>query len=128
MSDQIAHFVTSLLQTEPGPPHSVQLEIDTDGDVHALFEVMLMTMTEILKRWYSPPITIGVITPTQLVKLVGYFASFGIKFTLEIDENPAVIAIRNGDYLQKSQLEDMKFKLTHEGKLYTVCFSNLPTA
>lgn len=128
MAEQIAQFVTSLLETEPGSPHSVQLEIDTGGDVHALFEVLLMTMTEILKRWYSPPITIGVITPSHLVKLIGYFASFGIQFNLDIDENPAVIAIRNSDYLQKSRLEDMKFKLTHVGKLYTVRFSNLPAA
>jgi len=128
MTDQIKDFVGSLLTTEPGAPFSVQLEVDTDGDVHALFEVLLMIMTEVLKRWYSPPITIGVITPVHLAKLIGYFASFGIQFSLEIDEHPRITSIHNGEYLQKSQLKDMKFKLTHAGKLYTVSFANLPKA
>ena len=124
----IPEFVSKLLLTEPGAPRSVQLEIDTDGDVCAMFEVLLMTMTEILKRWYSPPISIGVISPENLVRLIGYFASFGIKFSLDVDENPRVIAINNREYLQKSRLDQMRFQMSHEGRLYTVRFSNLPAA
>ena len=124
----VPEFVSKLLLTEPGAPHSVQLEIDTDGDEQGLFEVLLMTMTEILKQWYSPPITIGVISPENLVRLISYFASFGIKFALELDEHPHVISINNREYLQKSRLEQMKFQMSHEGRLYTVRFSNLPAA
>jgi len=124
----VAEFVEKLLLTEPGAPHSVQLEIDTDGDTQALFEVLLMAMTEILKHWYSPPISIGVISPENLARLIGYFASFGIKFALDLDENPRVIAINNREYLGQSRLEQMRFQMSHQGKLYTVRFSNLPAA
>jgi hypothetical protein len=124
----IPEFVSKLLLTEPGAPFSVQLEIDTDGDVQALFEVLLMTMTEVLKRWYSPPISIGVISPENLARLIGYFASFGTKFIMDVDENPRVISINNKEYLHKSRLDQMKFQMSHEGRLYTVRFSNLPAA
>jgi len=128
MSSEATRFVNTLLQTEPGPAHSIQLEVDTGGDIHALFEFFLMTMTELLKRWYEPPITIGRISEENLVRLVGYFASFGFKFQLDIEENPRIVAIRNREYLDKSRLQDMKFQMSHEGRLYTVRFSILPTA
>ena len=125
---EVKELVTSLLRDGPGAPHSVQLEIDTDGDIHAFFEVLLMIMTELLKAWYEPPITLGVISEKHLDLLKGYFASFGIKFHLEVDEEPRIIAIRNRDYLQKSRLDQMKFQTTTNGNLYTVWFSNLPVA
>lgn len=128
MSSEAARFVNTLLQTEPGPAHSIQLEVDTGGDIHAFFEFLLMTMTELLKRWYAPPITIGRISEENLVRLVGYFASFGIKFQLDIEENPRIVSIRNREYLDKSRLQDMKFQMSHESRLYTVKFSSLPTA
>lgn len=128
MSSDVARFVNSLLETEPGPPRSIRLEVDTGGDVHALFEFLLMSMTEILKRWYQPPITIGRITPEHLAKLIGYFASVGYQFSLEIEENPRIVAIRNRDYLQQSRLGDMKFQMSHEGHLYTARFSILSGA
>ena len=128
MSSDVTRFVNSLLETEPGPARSIRLEVDTGGDVHALFEFLLMTMTEMLKRWYQPPITIGRITPEHLAKLIGYFGSFGYQFSLEIEENPRIVAIRNRDYLQQSRLSDMKFQMSHEGQLYTARFSILPAA
>jgi hypothetical protein len=128
MSSDVADFVNGLLQTEPGPAHSIQLDLDTGGDVHGLFEFLLMTMTSILKRWYDPPITIGRISEDKLVKLIGYFASFGYNFHLDVEESPRIVAIRNRDYLQKSRLPEMKFQMAHEDRLYTVKFSILPTA
>ena len=128
MSSDAARFVNSLLETEPGPARSIRLEVDTGGDEHALFEFLLMTMTEMLKRWYQPPITIGRVTPEHLAKLIGYFASFGFQFSLAIEENPRIVAIRNRDYLQQSRLSDMKFQMAHEGQLYTARFSILPAA
>ena len=122
----VSEFVEKLLLTEPGAPHSVQLEIDTDGDIQALFEVLLTVMTDILKHWYSPPITIGVISTEHVARLIGYFASFGIQFTLDVDEQ--VTAINNREYLQKSRLDEMRFQMSHQGKLYTARFSNLPAA
>ena len=128
MNATISNFVNTLLADAPKPPHSVQLEIDTEGDVAAMFEVLLLIMTDILKRWYAPPITIGNITPEDGAKLVAYFASFGFKFNLEVEETPRVLRINNREYVQKSRLQDMKFKVEHAGKLYTVNFEILPTA
>lgn len=128
MSSEISNFVTSLLASPPGVPHSVQLEVDTEGDVCALFEVLLLTMTDMLKRWYQPPITIGRISDEKHALLIDYFASFGILFHMEKCEDPVILRINNREYLQQSRLEQMKFQISYENTLYTVRFSNLPTA
>jgi hypothetical protein len=122
-------FVDRLLETEPGAPHTVQLEIDCGGDPAALFEVLLLIMTDILKRWYAPPITIGAISDVDYARLVGYFASFGIRFQLSvINISNSLPTINNRAYLNQSRLEDMKFQMAHNGKIYTARFSNLPAA
>jgi len=126
MSSEILTFVNKLLETPPGKPHSVQLEIDTAGDVPAFFEVMLMIMTEILKRWYSPPISISIVSQEDLARLVAYFASFSVDFKLTVEPEPRILAIRNRAYIQQSRLEDMKFQVAHKDHLYTVRFSTLP--
>jgi hypothetical protein len=122
MSADVVRFVNELLETEPGERDSVQLFIDTEGDECAKFEVMLLIMTEILKRWYPPPITISAIDELNRARLVGYFASFGISFHLDVRPVPAVLRINNRDYLQKSRLSDMKFQIVADGQLYTVTF------
>ncbi len=126
MSAEITSFVNELLRTEPGAPNTIQLHIDVDDDPCALFEVLLLVMTEILKKWYPPPITISAVSEANLARLIGYFASFGIKFSLDVSDVPRVLRINNRDYTQKSRLEDMKFQVSAEDKLYTVRFSNLP--
>ena len=125
MSSEIIGFVERLLETEPAAEKSLQLEIDTEGDVAGMFEVLLLIMTEILKRWYAPPITIGNISETDLVRLVRYFASFGIKFNLDIADEPRVLRINNREYLRQSRLEEMRFQVAHNRKVYTVRFSFL---
>ena len=127
-ASDIRNFVDTLLARPPQAPNSLQLEIDTDGDPCSLFEVLLMIMTDILKRWYAPPITISNITPEDGGRLAAYFASFGIAFHFGSEEEPRVLRINNREYLQQSRLEDMKFKVAHGGRVYTVAFDNLPTA
>jgi hypothetical protein len=117
-------FVRELLRTPPGQPGSVQLELDTE-DVHGMFEAMLIIMTEMLKTWYQPPISIGTISPTHLVQLIAYYASFGMHFDLQVEDIPPVLRINNKLYLQESRLETMKFQMSHGGKLYTVRFRSL---
>ena len=126
MSNTVKNFVDGLTADAPGAPHSVQLEVDTDDDIHALYEVLLMTMTEILKKWYAPPITISRVSASDLERLQAYFASFGYKLNLTITETPRVLHINNRDYLQKSRLSDMKFSVVDDGQLYSVGFSNFP--
>lgn len=120
-SGSIQSFVHELLRTPPGAPHSVQLEMDT-GDVHGMFEALLIIMTEILKSWYPPPISIGAISSEHLVRLIAYYASFGINFSLFEEDIPPVLRINNKTYLQESRLENMKFQMSHGSKLYTVRF------
>ena len=126
MSESVTEFVNTITADVPGTPYSVQLELDTDGDMHALYEVLLMIMTEIMKKWYAPPITISRVSEHDLERLKAYFASFGFKLNLNIQPTPRVLHINNRDYLRKSRLEDMKFSMAHDGQLYTVCFSNFP--
>jgi len=127
-SSDVTRFVNSLLETPPAAAHSVQLELDTGGDVQGTFEVLLLIMTEILKRWYAPPISISSIAQEDLVRLIGYFASFGIKFNLDIRQVPRVIRLNNREYLQQSRLNDMKFQVINGDQLYTATFSKLITA
>ena len=126
MSNEVKNFVDALLADNPGVPYSVQLVIDTDGDIHALYEVLLMSMTEMLKKWYPPPISISRVNPTDLERLQAYFASFGFKLNFDMIDTPRVLHINNRDYLRKSRLEEMKFSVADDGKLYTVFFSNFP--
>ena len=127
MSNAVDNFVEHLLERTPQPPNSITLDIDTDGDIPALFEVLLLVMTGILKKWYRPPITIGNIGPEDAVRLIDYFASFGIAFKLTVEDDPRVYRINNREYIQQSRLEAMKFQVSHSGKLYTVTFSSLAT-
>ena len=124
-NEEIVEFVAELLKKPPGPPNSVQFEIDTDGDVQALFEVLLITMTEILKSWYPPPITIALISDEDVARIKAYFASFSLKFHFNVEELAEELRINNKEYLQKSKLEDMRFRVSGGGKLYTVRFSSL---
>ena len=125
MAGEITEFVKTLLQEPPKAANSIALEIDTDDDVHGLFEVLLMIMTEILKTWYPPPITIGRISEEDLARIIDYFGSFGIKFDLEIKPELQASVLSNRDYLKKSRLSDMTFQMSHDQKRYTVRFSNL---
>jgi len=124
-SSDVTRFVESLLASAPGASRSVQLEMDTGGDVQGTFEVLLLIMTEILKRWYAPPISVSNIADEDLLRLIGYFASFGIKFNLDVRGVPRVLHLNNREYLQKSRLEDMKFQVVNGEQLYTVTFSIL---
>jgi hypothetical protein len=124
-NEEITEFVAELLKKPPGPPNSVQFEIDTDGDVQALFEVLLLTMTAILKTWYPPPITIALISDEDVARIKAYFASFSLQFHFNIEDVPAVLHINNKEYIHKSRLEDMRFRVAAGGKLYTVRFSSL---
>lgn len=125
MSDTVDAFVDKLLQKPAGEPYSVQLEVDGDDDTHALFEVLLLVMTGIMKKWYPPPITIGLVSDEDFARLTAYFASFGMKIALDVCEVPRVLRINNRDYLEQSRLENMKFQMVHLDKLYTVTFSKL---
>jgi len=124
-NEEIVEFVAELLKKPPGPPNSIQFEIDTDGDVQALFEALLITMTEILKTWYTPPITVALIAEEDVARITAYFASFGLGFHFSVEDVPNVLYINNKEYLQKSQLDEMRFRVANGNKLYTVRFSNL---
>jgi hypothetical protein len=124
MSD-VQSFVQRLLASAPHAPKSVHLEFDVEGDVAALFEVLLLILTTILKTWYKPPIHIGRIKPQDMEKLAAYFASFGIEVQLDTEEIPMVLRIDNKAYERQSRLETMTFQMTDETNLYTIRFRYL---
>jgi hypothetical protein len=121
----IQTFITRLLSRPPGDPDSVQLQVDTGGDVAAFFEVLLTIMTGILKAWYPPPISISKLSVGDLEKIIRYFASFGIQFGFTEEPVPLVLRINNKEYETQHRLEDMKFQMTGGDKLYTVRFTFL---
>jgi hypothetical protein len=121
MADAIESFVKTLLSRPPAAPGSLQLEVETE-DAAGLFEVLLIVMTKILKAWYPPPITIANISQEDVGRLVGYFASFGIQFELDVRPEPRVFRIDNRAYERKNRLEDMQFQMASGGNVYTVRF------
>ena len=104
-------FARTLFSNEPSSPHSVNLEFDTDGDIPALFEVLLLIFTEGLKTMYAPPIHISQVTDESVQKVMRYFASFGIQLTIEKTDLPPVLQIRNDRYLRQQDLERMTFQV-----------------
>ena len=118
-------FARTLFSTDPKPPHSVQLEFDTDGDAPAMFEVLLLIFTEGLKTLYAPPIKISNVTEESFVKIMSHFASFGIELTVEKTDVPPVLHIQNKQYIHQRNIQDMKFQVAEEGFLYTVRFKFL---
>jgi hypothetical protein len=123
--DDLHTFVSQLLQHPPGAPKSVHLEFDTEDGPVGLFEALLTIMTDILKAWYVPPIHLGRVNEKDYARLKQYFASFGIRFRLDAEDEPTVVRIDNREYERKSRLQDMTFKMMTGGKLYTVRFDFL---
>ena len=121
----IRAFVDRLLSGQPGPRNSIQMEVDTDGDIVGLFEVFLTIMTSLLKTWYPAPISFSRVEDTDWDKIRDYFASFGVRFHLFREEIPQVLRIDNRAYETKQQLEEMKFQMTAEDTLFTVRFTFL---
>ena len=125
MSD-VHSFVDQLLSASPLPRGSVQLDLDAE-DAQGIFEFMLTVMTEIMKKWYTPPIHMEKVNDKDLERLKDYFASFSMRLHMDVEEQPRVLQINNREYLQKSRLEEMKFQMaSRDSMLYTVRFSNLP--
>ena len=120
-------FARTLFSSDPGPPHSITLEFDTDGDAPALFEVLLLIFTEGLKTMYAPPIHISQVTDASIEKIMRHYASFGIEITIEKTDIPPVLHIKNNKYLQERDIRNMKFQVSEEGFLYTVRFKFLST-
>jgi len=115
-------FARTIFSSDPNPPHSIDLEFDTGGDAAALFEVLLLIFTEGLKTMYAPPIHISQVTDQSIVKIMQYFASFGIELTIEKTDVPSVLHIKNDRYLQQQNIHDMNFQVAEAGFLYTVRF------
>jgi hypothetical protein len=118
-------FLAHLLSTPPKSPHSVDLEVDVDGDPAALFEVLLTLFIGILKKRYPPPIDISIISEQHIQECSDYFASFGIALNITIEPVPRVLRIDNKEYENKTDLRDMQFKMTGGPNLYTLRFGFL---
>ncbi len=115
-------FLTHLVSSPPKPPHSVELEVDVDGDPVALFEVLLTLFIGILKKRYPPPINISAISEQHIQECSDYFASFGIALGITVEPMPRVLHINNKEYERKSDLKDMRFQMTGGSNLYTLQF------
>lgn len=118
-------FLQRLIATQPKPAHSVDLEVDVEGDPVALFEVFLTLFIGILKKNYRPPINMSQITKAHIVECTDYFASFGVRMMIVIEDEPLVVHIDNKEYETKTDLKDMRFRMTGGGKLYSLYFGFL---
>ena len=122
MPMDIQQFLGKLIATAPKAPHSVELEVDADGDPVALFEVFLTLFIGILKKNYKPPIDLSRISEAHIEECAAYFASFGVQLNITIEDAPLVVHINNKEYETQSRIQDMRFRMTGGSKLYTLQF------
>lgn len=118
-------FLQRLIATPPKAIGALDLEVDAEGDPVALFEVFMTLFIGILKNNYKPPIDLSYISETHIHECGQYFASFGVQLNITIEQEPLVVHINNKEYETKSELKDMRFRMTGGGKLYTLQFSFL---
>jgi hypothetical protein len=120
--DNSKEFFELILRSDPKPPRSIQLEIDTE-DAQGMFEFFLMFMTHALATWYGKPVDLSKVTEAKLLELVQYYASFGVRFKLVSEKEPDMYMLDNKKYLEEKRLDKMCFQAATGGKLWTISFS-----
>ena len=120
--DNSKEFFEFILRSDPKPPRSIQLEIDTE-DAQGMFEFFLMFMTHALATWYGKPVDLSKVTEAKLLELVQSYASFGVRFKLVSELEPDMYMLDNKKYLQENRLDKMCFQAVTGGKLWTIRFS-----
>jgi hypothetical protein len=118
-------FCDSLFGSSPRPQGEIDLSIDIEKPSD-YFEVLLLIMTNGMKRWYGPRINIGDISAEHIERLQEYFLSFGMLLKVDIEAEPDVYMIDNKMYLQKTRLDEMMFVVANARKLYKVHFAFAP--
>lgn len=118
----VEEFCDLLFSKEPESPGSVSLTIDVN-DPSEYFEVLLLIMTNGLKKWYGEKINITSVSDKNILKLKEYFISFSINIHIDVEPKPDIYCIDNHEYLGKSKLEDMTFTVVGPESLYTVHFA-----
>jgi hypothetical protein len=121
----VEDFADQLFASPPGRQGTVNLDIDVN-EPSELFEVLLLIMTQGLKKWYGARINIGDVAADHIVKLQEYFLSFGIHLVVDRVAEPGVYMIDNKAYLEKKKLEEMTFTVAANKHLYTVHFEFVP--
>lgn len=121
----VEDFADQLFSVPPGRQGTVNLDIDVD-EPSEFFEVLLLIMTQGLKKWYGARINIGDVSAEHIVKLQEYFLSFGIRIIVDRVAEPGVYMIDNKAYMEKKKLEEMTFTVAANKHLYTVHFEFAP--
>jgi hypothetical protein len=125
MSDSVHEFIRTLLKKEPQAPHTVELEVDTDGDVPALFEVLISVFTGIMSSWYPSPIKLASVTSEKKERVEAYFKSFGIDLhftSTPLTDVQNVLKIDNNAYLRERRLEDMNMQIMDGDQIFKIAF------
>ena len=118
----VEEFCDQLFSKDPERPGTVDLSIVV-SEPSEYFEVLLLIMTNGLKKWYGSRINIAEVMMTHIEKLKEYFISFGTNIHIDAEEKPDIYSIDNQAYLDKTRLDDMKFTIEGPTHLYTVWFS-----
>jgi len=118
----VDEFCDALFSKDPEGPGKVDLTIDVN-EASEFFEVLLLVMTNGLKKWYGQRINIGDVDIKHIVKLKEYFISFGVNIDIAEEDKPDIYSIDNSAYLNKKYLDEMMFTVEGPAKLFTVKFS-----
>ena len=126
---QIMQFVEQVFSQPPKPPHSFNIQLDTDGtgsETAAEFLVIVFTkaMAGLWGEGSGQQMHLGSVQPAHLELMEKYFASFGFRIYLDIEEDqpfepPRFITCG-------PQLRDVVLHKWADGKLYRLFFDFLP--
>lgn len=121
----VEEFTEHLFSKSPASQGSIGLNFDVESPSE-LFEVLLLIMTNGMKRWYGPRINIADISAEKMRLLQEYFLSFNLILHVDKAEAPGVYAIDNKEYMSLNKLEEMTFKVVAHNNIFTIRFSFVP--
>ena len=122
-------FVKQVFLEDPKPPHSINIQLDTDdagAESAAEFLVIVFTkaMAGLWGEGTDQMLHLGSIQPAHLELMERYFASFGFRIFLDVEENQPKTPTR---FVKcGEQLCDVVLHKWAEGKLYRLFFDFLP--
>lgn len=123
--DSVSVFCDQLFGDEPGLPGSIPLDIDVETPSE-LFELLLLIMTNGMKRYYGQRINIADVSTEHIKKLQQYLGSIGFNLSVDKRAEPGTYMIDNKAYLNKAKLEDMTFTVAAHKSLFIVSFGFIP--
>lgn len=123
----VQEFAEIIFTKPPKDACAHELNVDTDGDVASLLEIMVILFsygTRILFARNNVPVDITNMDQDKLALLQKYYNSFGMQFFISVSES--TFTGRGHFSMNGRNLKDNNFKLYRNGRCYQLSFDFIP--